>query len=421
MAYGGLLAGPPVEAHAAFSLSIVSDYRPWEMFGHVVGPPGYRPLAYFTIALQREIWGYSLIPFYLANAGFLFCFSAAVYAVVTACCNNRNVALLCAALCALDPRWISDVLWLTGRQATLAGLFAAVSCWLCLRLHQGSESLRTSVLAALFSLAAALCKEYGLATLALPFWLMCATTRHRERRLHLAHITIVIIAYGLLRFGLAGADQIGGGDYCSTMGYGTSVRQFCVEQQTAITLGLQMAWNVLATFIGIWLPSLIGGAGELLNPLDDLGLLTLMTVGEVAILIAAVAAYRQDRALSVGFLGIVVATALVSFVLYRPRNHTVAAVAIYALIGMGLTALMDRFRHFRYRVAAVWLMGAALFALVFARGLQIEMTMARVQIPPPAEQLCALAERPHVDLDVFRSVIAQYGVEDLDCPPTSQK
>ena len=360
---------PPFAPDNIDALSLGAFHEPWFFFTH--GGAVWRPLTYSTLWAQYELGGLDISAFVSFNVLLWVACASLVYAVV----YSQTRLILAAAPAALvmltDERVFSPLVWFIERQSLLASIFGLLALLIARSLVQQSGRSRVK-LAALFLLllAAATSKEFGLA---FAFGVVTIGVLHPSRRRELIGISVgALVAYGFLR-GLAGGWNFGSGaetnrgfndassdlGLCEVMGWGANPREVCYGELGLIEQLAQYAWNIGASFVGIFFSPVIHGNGYLLAP-DLLGT-TLggpdwyegFAVGDIIvpciITALAVVAFWKRPKVALPLLAIIAVNAGLDFQYYRPRNVIVGMVALHVAAGIGIPPTFEIIRRYLRR------------------------------------------------------------------------
>ena len=392
---------PPFAPDNIDALSLGAFHEPWFFFTH--GGAVWRPLTYSTLWAQYELGGLDIAAFVSFNVLLWVACASLVYAVV----YSQTRLLLAAAPAALvmltDDRVFSPLVWFIERQSLFASIFGLLAVLIAYRLVQGSGPSRVK-LAALFLLllAAATSKEFGLA---FAFGIVAIGVLHPSRRRELVGISVgALVVYGALR-GLAGGLNFGSGaetnrgfsdtdsdlGLCEVMGWGANPREVCYGELGLIEQLGQYAWNIGASFVGIFISPVIHGNGYLLAP-DVLGsalggpdwyagfAVRDLIVPCIVTALALVAFWKRPR-VALPLLAIIAANAVLDFQYYRPRNVIVGMVALHVAAGIGIPPAFEIVRRYLRRFEgrpplwpAIARRGRALAAIACVLGLAAILT-----------------------------------------------
>ena len=293
--------------------------------------PIYRPLAYLSIWAQEQIGGFYASQFTqsLPNLAVWIAAVLALYALVYSLTRSRLAGLLAAGVFAIDERVQTATVWIGESQSTLACLLGLVALVAVVRF---GASPRRRVIGAVFGalLLSGLAKEYGLAFVVAAPLLAFAWRRARSRAVSVAAAG-ALLTYAVMRFAIAGGAA---GGYCEDMGLYRHEHRVCYSSLAFGDRLEQHVYNILASFAGTVFPQLFDGLGAW-HPAT----LRAFVVPSLVLLLALVGAVKAPRA-ALPLLGLVVANAFLSFLLYRTRNQIIGMAGLYGAAGVGAAALL---------------------------------------------------------------------------------
>lgn len=348
------------------ALSLGAFHEPWFFLTH--GGAVWRPLTYSTLWAQYELGGLDIAAFVSFNVLLWIACAALVYAVVYSETRLIVAAAPAALVMLTDDRLFSPLVWFIERQSLFASIFGLLALLIAYRLVRRPGRSR-AMLAALFALllAAAASKEFGLAFV---FGVVTIGVLHSNRRRELIGISVgALVVYAALR-GMAGGLNFGTGaennrgfndaesdlGLCEVMGWGANPREVCYGELGLIERLGQYAWNIGASFVGVFLSPVIHGNGYLLAP-DILGT-TLggpdwyagfairdLIVPSIVAALALVAFWKRPK-VALPLLVIIVVNALLDFQYYRPRNVIVGMVALHVAAGIGLPPTFEILKRY---------------------------------------------------------------------------
>lgn len=362
--------------------------------------PEWRPLAYFTIWLEhlvvplRATWIHHAINLIL----WVTC-SWLVYRIVREVVASRLAGLVAATLVLSDRRAISAMTWVVERQSPLACAFGFGAVLLVVRLRRSVPTARACLAVGGLLLASALSKEYGLAfAAALVFY----GWREGQRRLLCVGLASGFI-YILLRAALAnGAINL----YCEDMGYGLVSGPRCVDPVSGTGIS-QMAYNAIATTVGIPLPGLF----------DDLGMVDvrvrLLGASAFLLLIAAFGVLSHPAVRLMVMIAI--ANGVLSFMIYRGRNQLIGVCAMGIAIGVGLALLKAAMAN--WKVAQLFCVSTVIVVAVLGRNPRATaIEVGRVIKTLQSEKPCESDLRMRAFADRLRPIVnPTHGLEDPTC------
>lgn len=369
--------------------------------------PEWRPFTYLTIWGQYQLAGLrSIESWFLVNILLWVSCAYGVYLLTYIISKSQASALFVSTATLFDGRAIqSPLLWITGRQITLACLFGFSA--LVLAVLPRSERWRRLRWVGIFLLllASSLNKEYGLAfsaVMVLMVWLKPAEDR---RALGIAAIAAAI-AYVAIRFLVVGGAL---GGYCEDMGFFHTHRQICYKEIGSRVRLQQYAYNVVAGLIGIVFPGLLSGIGRLrVDP-------PLLAASIVWSLLAVIGWTKAPRR-TLPMLGLVVFNAVLSFMVYRSRNTVFGMMGLYVSAGVGVSCLLALAAR---RAAARLLMLAAFAVGLWWVGNQAfrakQMVQAEVTDMLATDPCHVLVNPERYDRAVIEGLKRKYNMSDPDC------
>ena len=387
---------PPFAPDNIDALSLGAFNDPWFFLSH--GGAVWRPVTYSTLWAQYQLGGLDISAFVTFNVLLWIACASLVYAHVYFHTRLIFAAAPAALVMLTDERVFTPLVWFIERQSLLASIFGLLALLGAYRLVQRAGPSR-GMLAALFLLllAAAMSKEFGLA---FAFGVGAIGMLHSSRRRELIGISLAALTvYGLLR-GIAGGWNFGSGaetnrgfndaesdlGLCEVMGWGANPRKVCYGELGLGEQLAQYAWNIGASFVGVFFSPVIHQNGYLLAP-DFLGSALGgpdwyegFTVGSLIvpciITALAVVAFWKLPKVALPLLAVIVANAALDFQYYRPRNVIVGMVALHVAAGIGIPPTFEiikrhlrRFEGRRPPLHAIARRAPALVAIVFVLGL----------------------------------------------------
>jgi hypothetical protein len=383
------------------ALSLGAFHEPWFFLTH--GGAVWRPLTYSTLWAQYELGGLDIAAFVSFNVLLWIACASLVYAVVYSQTRLIVAAAPAALVMLTDDRLFSPLVWFIERQSLFASIFGLLALLIAYRLVQ--RPARGGVmLAGLFLslLAAATSKEFGLA---FAFGVVTIGVLHASRRRELIGISVgALVVYGALR-GLAGGLSFGTGaennrgfneaesdlGLCEVMGWGANPREVCYGELGLIEQLGQYAWNIGASFVGVFLGPVIHGNGYLLAP-DILGstlggpdwyagfAIRDLIVPCIVTALAVVAFWKRPK-VALPLLAVIAVNAVLDFQYYRPRNVIVGMVALHVAAGIGIQPSFEIVKRYLRRFEgrpplwpAITRRGRALAAIACVLGLAAILT-----------------------------------------------
>ena len=350
---------PPFGPDNVFALELGTYADPGIFFSSA--EQVWRPLTYSSLWAQYQISGLDLGAFFGVNIVLWIACAAVVYALVYAHTHLVLAAAAAAFITLTDDRMFSPLVLIIERQSALAaifGLMALLVAHQCARRERRGRGYLAAVFVLLF--LAAISKEFGLA---FAFGVAAIGLLNRRRDV-LAVGFGALIAYGVVR-GLIGGFVFGGGveasdgfketssdtGLCETMGYGANPRDICYGELTTLEELAQFAWNVGASFVAIFVPTVISSTGYLLapdflattlgGPDDYAGFLVASLILPSVVTGLAVVAFLKRPATTLPLLVVIVANALLCFQYYRPRLVIVGMVALHVAAGIGIPPTLE--------------------------------------------------------------------------------
>lgn len=350
---------PPFGVDNVYALELGAYSDPASFFSSA--DQVWRPITYSTLWAQYEISELDLSAFFSVNIVLWIVCASLVYALVYLHTQVVLVAAAAAFITLTDERTFSPLVLIIERQTTMACIFGLLAMLVAYRVSQAQRA-KMGWLAAIFVLLglASLSKEFGLA-----FALGVAAVGFFNRRRELLILGLgVFVAYWVARGLIGGFDLAKGGagsvagsgtstdtGLCETMGFGANPREVCYEN---LPLGEQLAqhaWNVGASFVGIFFTPVIQTNGYLLAPdflASTLGgpdyyegfTVPSLIVPSVVTALALVAWWKRP-ATALPLLVIIVANALLCFQYYRPRLVIVGMVALHVAAGLGVAPSLE--------------------------------------------------------------------------------
>jgi hypothetical protein len=369
--------------------------------------PEWRPLAYLSVWLEHRLVGIDGVAVHYAINLALWTSCAFLVYRITLAFSGSQAGAFCAALILLvDQRVESALTWIIERQMLLACLFGLGALYVLLvRGRDRAVTRREWGAIGGLLLASALSKEHGLA-FAIAIGGHGLWSRHR---MQIASAATAVVIYGALRIGLA-AGAIGG-PYCESMGFMFGADDRCVDPATATGIS-QMAYNAAASFVGTLMPGLFSDNGAIEIAGDRVARKTIL-LGLVAI------GYLRGSPQLIPLAILPLATGLLGFMSYRPRNQLTGLVGLAILGGVGLaTILRQRSSSSRSRIVARVAVISVLVVLA-ARGYDARANVRRTVADGREQAPC---EAGWLDRDYNRSfarlVKAAYKIPDPYCVDT---
>ncbi len=411
-AFWPVLGARPFYLDNVISLTLAERSSPWPFWTHtfVTYQPTYRPFAFTVLWLQGQISGLHATPYYLFNILVWVACAWVVYAIVYALIRSKPVSGLVALAVLFDLR-ATTLLWtIEERQMSLAALAGLLALLLTLQFGRFRRRWLVGAAIGLLLIVSALSIEYGLAFSAAVF-LAGLVGAPAQRRPLIAAAVMAPLVYGGIRIGLAGGAFH---DYCENQGYFNTERAngVCLSSLRTAVRVKQHIYNVAASVLGIPFPSVFSDTG-VIRPHSVVKIIA----GAVVFALALLGLKRRPRA-TIPLLGLWLASAVLSFYIYRSRNQLIGALGIYASAGIGLAELMSLVRVWpRWRSYAT--VGASALALAWLGFSANSMTSKLDQIRAihDADDPCwALFAHP---ADVSPRIVARlkrdYGLPNPSC------
>ncbi len=429
---------------ASGTFSYYLDIRPfapddllWLSFGTISSPvslltgsvvewvPAFRPVSTLSIWLQYQLVGIEPITYYLFNIVVLLCCTIFLYFIVFIFTQSRLSSFIAALFMLVDIRVATSLYWINDRQNSLAVLFGAAAILLFLYSAKSKMSISTAFWIVLLLFLSASSKEYGLAFAgSLIFFTLLLYNQHWKSTL-LIVLSVLVIYFGL-RFGVARNDL--SLEYCEEeVGYRDKTVSICYSDYSISDRLKFYTWNSGSTFIGTFLPnfySVVGQWKELevvpgydvfpKNPISSGELLfMILTVGLVGM-----SFYKFPR-ISLSLLSIIFFNSILSFLLFRYRNHFVGLVGLYGLFGIGFYSLWSvRSNRIFYNLRVYFLVPILfLFASVKASGLShyLEFTALKInEVDNPCTDIFNHPYSEYFDMDIVNQLREKYEI-DTEC------
>ena len=340
--------------------------------------PTYRPLLAAVLWAQYKLFGVEAKWYFLSTItiwGTMGCGLFLMARIAGAC---RLSAFILALLLISDFRAIANVCYINGFGLPLACTlgclgFSCISNPAAVNDRNAVQSKQSICIAILLLTAAAFSKEHGLAfLLALAGWAFFSRSKSEQRLFvtSLALITLVVVAHLIVTRGISYQDD---------MGFGREVRCVSYASMSNIGIASQYAWNVFATFIGILFPHAISHKGSFQINWTIFGWIeTILILGLTCV---ALRKAITDWLFNPSYRNIeysiflLLATALISFMLYRPRNHLPGLIGLYTLAAVGLSHLIARGGAIRFAILVALLFSVLGYKIVSIEKHVIESVM----------------------------------------------
>lgn len=394
-AFGLLPSIPPFTPDNIDALALGAFDDPWFFFTH--GGAVWRPVTYSTLWAQYELGGLDITAFVSFNVLLWIVCASLVYALVYVHTGLIFAAAPAALVMLTDDRLFSSLVWFIERQSLLASIFGVLALLTAHRLvRQERPSRGLLAVLGLLLLAAAMSKEFGLA---FTFGVVAIGVLHSSRRRELIGIGVgALIVYGALR-GLAGGLNFGTGaennrgfnevesdlGLCEVVGWGANPREICYGELGFVERLGQYAYNIGASFVGVFFSPVIHGNGYLLAPdflASTLGgpdyyegfTIPSLIVPSIVTALAVVAFWKRPR-LALPLLTVIAVNAALDFQYYRPRNVIVGMVALHVAAGIGIPPTLEIIKRYlglrRGRVLAATAAVLGLAAIVTTQAVSL--------------------------------------------------
>jgi hypothetical protein len=393
------------------SLTLAERSSPWQFWTHsfVTYQPTYRPFAFTVLWLQGQVDGLNASPYYLFNILLWIACAWAVYAIVYTLIRSKAIGGLVALVVLVDAR-ATTLLWtIEERQMPLAVLAGLLALLLTVRFSGFRRRRLAAAAIGLLLLVSALSLEYGLAFSAAVVLAGLVGERGRCRPLITAAICAPLV-YAGIRLGLSGGAFH---DYCENQGYFTIERPdgVCLSSLRTAVRVKQHIYNVAASVVGIPFPTVFSYSG-VLRPHS------VAQIGARAVVFAlALYGLKCRPRVTIPLIGLWLATALLSFYIYRSRNQLVGVIGLDVAAGIGLAALWPLLRAWsRWRNYAI--VGASALALAWVGFSADTMHTSLDQLRPVGwnDPCIAFAKHPaDVSLRIVERLKHNYGLPDPDC------
>jgi hypothetical protein len=316
--------------------------------------PEWRPLAYLTVWLEHRMVRLRAVGIHHGvNLALWIACCWLVYRIVQRLTASRFAAVVAAILLVIDPRAMTMMVWIIGRQTSLACLLGLLAVNVLVAAGGRRLTRAEGLTVSGCLLGAALSKEYGLAFtgafLAHSLW---------RRTPDVVWPVAVATTYGAMRLAFAGGAF---GLYCEDMGFLNDVSRHCVDVSAATSLR-QMAYNVLASAIATPVHGIFSEEGSLALSRSHI----LATSGLAAVtVLGLVRGHRLTRLIAMVALG----NALLGFMVFRPRNLIVGECALAIVTGVGIAIAQRWFPDLRTR-RVILVAVAVLMAVVIGQHAQ---------------------------------------------------
>ena len=387
--------------------------------------PAYRPLSQFSIWLQFQLVGIEPISYYIVNILLWLGCVVILYFFVFQLTNSRLAAFLAASLMLVDIRVATALIWIIERQSPLAVLCGSSAILLFLYAVSSNHIKSMSIWIYVLLLFSVLSKEYGLAYAGGLFLLSCLIYRNHWKIVSIIVLCVIITYFGL-RFGIA--KNSGASDFCEEqIGYRTNTLSLCYSDYDLQTRVKFYTWNVGATFVGTFFPRVFSTAGQwnginMTSWLDVAPDISISVIDLVFMLVTfgvvCVSFYRFPR-LSLFFLALVILNAILSYLLYRTRNHLVGLTGVYGLFGLGFYSLWQDYLRGKFWKFSLPVFISLLLTIIAikASGLSNYLEMMALSYSETDNPCTEVFKHPYsqyFDMDVVQQLREKYEV-DTEC------
>jgi hypothetical protein len=365
--------------------------------------PEWRPIPFQTIWLEHQLVPLDKVAIHYAVNLLLWTACAwLVYQIIRRLTGARAAGAIGAVMLLVDRRGLYTIIYIVERQTALACGFGLLAILLIVRAANRRLTRGEAVAVSATLLASVLSKEYGLA-----FVFAAAAFAAIERRSDLAWPAITAaVVYGSARMVITGGVYSA---FCEDMGFFFDVYIRCIDPSSTASLP-QMAYNVVVTAVGIPLPGVFEEVGMIaLDPLR-------LSIAIVFLAFAVTALVAGPPILRLIAL-VPVFIAVLSFAIYRERNHMigVAAFAILASAGFWQHVWRPASIPRAVRVSAL----AFLVAVLCWRAIQMPLLVTdevrqRLESDPCKS---AIVARPR-GIEFAELVKTTYGMDNPSCAQT---
>lgn len=330
--------------------------------------PVYRPVSMATLWIQYQIFGVKPEAYFIFNILIWIGCSLVLYLYVYYITKSRFISFSAAILMLLDFRASEALYWIIERQTPLAILFGSIALLVFIESNNTNALGKSKIiLITVFLLFSALSKEYGLAfTGALIFSAICSLPVKKWRTPVLIGMMVVTL-YFVLRFGVAESDTTF--EYCNDrIGYRTKTLSLCYADYDQSVKTKFFLWNSGASFLGTFFPQLFSVNGEWIGLHSNSGVKVYFEfiVSLIFVLMVLASLYKYPK-LTLSVFFIIVANAILNFLLYRPRNQLVGLFGYYSLVGVGSYSAWKMLAKYRVRQILTTVFVSFIIAIVSIR------------------------------------------------------
>lgn len=337
--YERVIFSGPFETHALIALTRGASVTLEDFWSTNLSSPGLRPLASFSFVFDNLLFGLNVSLAYIENICWLALCLWLAYIFFRKITGHAQVALIATIFVISDPRFITVVKWLTGRQTTMTAAFGFIALIATISFRNKSSSVLYIFTVFIFLVLSVLCKEYGLIFIVSVPICSFLYARHRTTQALLASLA-AICSYAILRILMVPSRTVG--VFASdTMAYWGKLKNATTTSDfTDLNNLLQISYNIFAGLVTGFLPSLSDnyyGYAGILGVNYSFGSLWANLNYFMIILIPffiCVCFYNSKKLFTIGTLMIVL-NALLCFALFRQRNLFIGAVGLWMMVCFG--------------------------------------------------------------------------------------
>lgn len=416
----------PFDSDNVLALSLASEKSPWAWWtGQIFSfLPGYRPLPYTLTWLQYQWVGLQPLSYFVVNAFILSACAIAFLGLLYQITGRIFPSLLAALLFLVDLRTMPSLYWIGERQSSLAALMGLLALLIMdsprpygrgasihtldtLMCVKGGKILSKErvLFFGLCLLGAALSKEYALAFL-LAAMVELGLNPPAQSRWYWVTTFLIGVGYMVLRL-LAGA--IHPSAYTEDIGFFFASRSVDYSHLSFTGRLAQYSYNALATLFGTLLPSFFSGVGALRIPsLKDSSILLLT----LPILACFWLGLRKQWRIAMPFAALILGNALLSFLIYRGRNHLVGLIGLYGIVGLGLAWIAQRTSSMKLlTVVCGWLI-----LVILGQGIQYRRVLQNLHVTTMnAMDPCESLDDPDISPKTIEEIKRFFGLPNPTC------
>ena len=334
--------------------------------------PAYRPIPQLTIFFQYQMQKLNYLNLYLVFNLFLWTSSAlALYYLVFITSKSYLASLIASSLFLLDWRAEPALVWIGERQNSLAVLSGILLLIILKKFSQQKINKIYLLNIFLLLITSVFSKEFGLVFLFLLPILGYFYQIKNKKYLYL--ITgIVLTLFILTRFFLIAPNS----SYCPGTAFFTQLVP-CLQDLPFLRKIAQYFYHIGASLLGFFLPNLFFNNRGMIffkytNSLWPFYIM--QDVIYLSILLVVVSFFSKIKSKEKYLaLLIIIFSALISFPLFRPRNHLTGMIGVYWLLAMSLPILMQ---HEKYKklVLMIAILTIAFFGLIIYRSIDLDIS-----------------------------------------------